>query len=231
MSIPTKQSLLVPYVVNFSDRITATPGAFDCDAGDATALSAVVDPYVAAATPLLVPENRSRPGTAARRAAQAAMMPVLRALYLRVQSSLAVTDANKVLLGVTMKSAPSPVPVPGTWPGMDILSTVGRKVKVRLHDDSGDGKRAKPPGVVGAVVASYYGPNPQDPSLYKWEGSTNRSIFEVEFPASVAPGTVVYLSAMWLNAKNQNGPACPPVATTIQFVQGMGSNAQLKIAA
>jgi hypothetical protein len=41
----------------------------------------------------------------------------------------------------------------------------------------------------------------------------------------------VYLSAMWLNAKNQNGPACPPVATTIQFVQGMGGAATLSLAA
>ena len=231
MSIPTKESLLVPYVQNFSDRLTATPELFDCDAADASALVAVVDPYVAAAVPLLVPENRSRAGTALRNSMKAAMMPVLRDLYGRIQSSINVSDSNKIEIGVTIKSAPTPIPVPGTWPSMDIVSTIASRVKVRLHDDSGEGKRAKPPGVVGAVIMSYHGPYPGNSSLYKWEGSTNRSVFEIEFPESVVPGTVVYLSAMWLNAKNQNGPACPPIATTIQFVQGMGDDDEERLAA
>jgi hypothetical protein len=231
MAVPTKDSLLVPYATNFSSRVTTSPLVFGLSAGQATALSAVVNPYLAAAQVVSSPGNRSTSLVNIKNQAKTAMLPVLREMYGLVQANLSVADDNKLLLGVTLRAEPSPIPVPGTWPGMDILSTIGRKVKVHLHDNTSETKRAKPPGVVGAVITSYHGPNPENPALYKWEGSTNRSTFEIEFPESVAPGTVVYLSAMWLNAKNESGPACPPQRTTIQFVQGMGGAPTLSLAA
>lgn len=217
MAIPTKNSLLVPYVTNFNERLTATPVLFGLLAADATALDDVVQPYLTAAQAASVEGNRSPALISTRNSMQAAMMPVLRDMYGRIQANSAVADSDKLLIGVTVRAAPTPQPIPSVEPAMDVISVNGHRVRVRLHDAAGDGKRSKPAGVKGATVMSYHGPNPENPSLYRWEGNTNRSIFEVEFPDTLAPGTPVYLAAMWLNERGQNGPACVPVVTYIQF--------------
>ena len=40
---------------------------------------------------------------------------------------------------------------------------------------------------------------------------------DVLFPESVAPGTQVWLTAVWFNERKQMGPACAPVGAQINF--------------
>jgi hypothetical protein len=221
MGIPYKDSLLAPFAGNFSTRVSASAATFGFSSTQATALAAVVDGYQAALTALDNARNsgdRSKSLVMAKDDSRFAMLTTLRAMYGAVQTSSTVADSNKALLGVTVRRPPSPVPPPLVVPSLEVVGVDGRVVKVRIHDAAGTGKRSKPPGVKAAAVCTAVGPvAPSDPTAYKWEGSTTKSTFVIEFPESVVPGTLVHITAMWLNAKQQSGPACVPVSAQIQF--------------
>jgi hypothetical protein len=225
MAIPTKDSDLVSFGTNFSDRITATPATFHLLAADATQYSTLLAAYVAAYTAnrsAQESKNRSSSLAAAKDSAKNSFLPYARSLYSRVQADPAVLDSDKLLLGITVRALPVQNPVPVVSPAVDIVSVTGRTVKIRVHDAEGEGKRFKPPLVKGAAVCTHIGPTaPTDPSAYTWQGNTTRSIVDIPFADDLAPGTVVWITAMYFNERQQNGPACTPVSATLQF--GMSS--------
>jgi hypothetical protein len=65
---------------------------------------------------------------------------------------------------------------------------------------------------------------PMDISQWKFETSTTRTSFDIEFPASVAAGSQVWLCAFWFNPRAQSGPACQPV--TAYLAGGVGGSLQ-----
>ena len=227
MAISTKDSDLVSFGTNFSTRITATPATWHLLAADATQYSTLLAAYVAAYTAnrsALDSKIRSSSLAAAKDLAKDSFLTYARSLYSRVQADATVADADKLLLGITIRATPVPTPVPSVSPAVDIVSVTGRTVKIRVHDAAGDGKRLKPPGVKGAAICTHVGPTgPTDPSAYQWQGNTTRSIVDLPFADDLAPGTVVWITAMYFNERQQNGPACTPISATLQF--GMSSEA------
>ncbi len=215
MGIPKKDSQLVQYSKNVAERLTDSPGTWHMTAPEATAFGMLAVGYEASYDALMSARNsgtRSKSLLSAMTAARSDMLDSLRGIYGAVQSSPTISDADKDLLGVTVKRKPTPIPVPQGVPQVDVVAVNGSVVTVRIHDAAGDGKRSKPAGVVAAAISSAHGPVvPTDPSAYKWEGSTTKHVVEIVFPESVTPGT------KWLNAKQQAGPGCTPVSATIGF--------------
>lgn len=221
MAIPTKPSLLAAYSTNFNTRIVASPSTFNLTVLQATTYTGLHDPYIAAYEAAAAMGARSRSLIAARNTARTALLAYARQLYGFVQSSGSVSNANKELLGVRVRSMPTPQPVPAFAPALDIVSVNGRTVRIRLHDSQNAGRRGKPPGCAGAAVFSFVGAEaPDDPALYTFQGNTTQPKFDVTFPNSVAPGTLVWLTAMWFNERALSGPACTPISTNTQFGSG-----------
>jgi hypothetical protein len=134
-----------------------------------------------------------------------------------VQATPTVTPEQKSDLGLTVRDVePSPIPPPASAPEVLVLSAVVRTLRVRLIDPANPTRRGKPLGVAGASVFSYVGETaPADLSAWKFEGSSSRTSFQVEFPATVAAGAKVWVSAFWFNAKQQQGPAATPQSANI----------------
>src|SRR5689334_12161070 len=132
MSIPLKESLLVPWSSNFNARIAATPEAFGLTAAQAAAFAALHDPFVAAYEAMMVARaegTRSESQTAAKDDAKEALIAYGRELYSVVQASAAVSDADKVLLGVHIPSGKrSPIPAPASRPRVNVVSVAARRV-------------------------------------------------------------------------------------------------------
>ena len=117
-----------------------------------------------------------------------------------------------------LPAQPSPIPAPNFAPRLTVVSVDGRLVKVRLSDPANPTRGRIPGGVNGAIVMSHVGPTaPSDPSAYRMEGPTSRTSVDILFPESVAPGTQVWLTAVWFNERKQMGPACSPVGTHINY--------------
>jgi len=221
MAIPLKDSLLVPFASNFSDRINTSPASFGLVIGQATALADLVGPYVDAVTALNLARadgTRSESLTTTRDTTKAALLSYARELYSFVQANTNVTDANKVLLGVHIRdTTPTPVPAPTVPPAMELVSVFARTVKVNIYDPTSSSHRSKVSGAVGAYVYTFTGEDyPTDPSLWQFQGSATKGNFDIVFPDTVANGAQVWICAAWVNRRGETGPVNSPIAAIVQ---------------
>jgi hypothetical protein len=214
---PNTDAGLLAWSLNLSTLITSTPTAYGLVTADATAYAALHASF-ASALAECDPGVRNKAAVAAKNAAREALKNAARLLAKRIDGTATVTDAQKIELGLTVRSQPSPIPAPSHAPALDVVSVSGRTVKIRLHDATDASRRGKPAGVAGATVFSFVGEDaPTDPSAWKFEGNTTLTSFDIVFPNSVAPGTKVWTCAFWRNERDASGPACEPVSTNIQF--------------
>jgi hypothetical protein len=235
MAIPTKDALLVPYSLNFSTRATATPAAFQISVADESALMNLQQVYSDAYAALVAARDsgtRSQSLTATKDVAKAAMLVLLRKLYTQVQVNPAVTEANKVLIGVHIKKTnPSPKPAPIARPGMDVVSVFGRTITLNIHDSASSTKRAKAPNTTQAFVYTFVGTSyPSDPSLWQFNGFATTNKHEITLPDSVPAGAQIWICAAWANQRGI-GPTSLPISTNIQGGGVEEVEAAMKIAA
>lgn len=68
----------------------------------------------------------------------------------------------------------------------------------------------------GVQLFSYIGAAPPaDASAWKFEGFKTRAVNTVQFPADLAPGSVVWFTAFWQNPRGETGPGCAPLSAII----------------
>ena len=222
MAIPTKDSSLVDWSTNAKTRLTASPATYGTTAPVAAQYATLHGAFVTAYDNLVTARaggTRSESLTSLKSAAKYALLAFARPLYKQIQANTAVTAAAKIELGVVVPDVlPSPVPPPAMAPALSVVRVDGRVVRIRLADPAHPTRRRLPLGVNGATVMSYVGATPPaDPFAFKYEGSTSRTTVDVLFPESVAPGTQIWLTAFFFNARKQNGPACAAVGATINY--------------
>ena len=70
--------------------------------------------------------------------------------------------------------------------------------------------------MAGASVFSFVGATPPV-GVFGWnfEGNTGRTIIDAQFAGTLAPGTVVWLTAFWYNPRAESGPGCSPVSAIL----------------
>lgn len=201
----------------FHTKIAATPTAFGLVAGDATAYGVKQAAYATGYLAAIDPETRTKAKVATKNAAKQALKDATAALAKKIDGTTTVTDEQKIELGLNVRKTPSPVPVPEDQPKIDILSVVGYAVKIHVHGD-GEFSRGFPPSVKGAQVYSYIGATPPaDPRAWTYEGASTKSVIDVIFDDSTAPGAQVWLRACFFNPRNLCGPANEPVSTRLQY--------------
>jgi hypothetical protein len=213
--LPTREADLVIWSNNFSAKINATPTAYGLTAAQASTYRGLHNTFVAASQTANNPATRSPSNIMAKDTAKAALIANARLLARIIQTCPTVTDTQRTDLGLTVRSGPTPVPAPSIAPGLEIVSTTGNTVRIRLHD-SPSTRRGKPAGVTGAAVFSFVGAvAPTDSAAWKFEGNTSRTVLDVTFPGTTAPGARVWFTAFWFNQKKQSSPACAPTGTNI----------------
>jgi hypothetical protein len=211
-----KDADVVAGSANFASQISASAADFGLTPAQATAFGLLNTSLQGAYTQAKDPSTRSPVAVAGKNSAIRAMRASAILLARIVYATPAVTDAQLVGLGLLPRSTRQPIPVPNTPPVVETVSVVGRLVTVRLHGAETE-RRGKPFGAVGANVYSYVGSAPPaDPRDYHFEGTATRTITRIQFPDTVAGGATVWLSARWISARGQTGPACAPVGVTIQ---------------
>src|SRR5262245_5210274 len=135
MAVPKKDSLLVNYSTNFNTRGVAAPADFGLSVPQMTAFTALHEAWLDAYTACNVEGGKNKALVAEKNQAKANLLPYARELYAQIQFSLTVTDENKTLMGVTIRSnQPTPVPPPADPPKLTKLSVVGTVVKYQVAD-------------------------------------------------------------------------------------------------
>jgi hypothetical protein len=196
---------------NYSTLISATPTAFGLSAPQATALAGLYEAFDVAYLLAVDPITRTKGKIAMKNSKRKELRDYARVLAKLIKAFPAITAEQLINLGLNVPSADaSPINPPTTAPVMEIASVIGRTARVRLRGADSD-RRGKPDGVWAANIYSYVGTSPpSDVSAYKMEGESTRTDFDIEFPATLAPGTQVWISCCWKSPRMMTGPACVP---------------------
>jgi hypothetical protein len=195
--LPDRDTALLAWSLNFSSLITSTPTAYGLVAADATAFALLHTGY-ATALAACDPGQRNKSAVATKNSAKASLKTSARLLANKINGTASVTDAQKLELGLTVRAQPSPIPPPAFAPAVDLVSVVGRTVRIHIHDSQEANRRGRPVNVKGASVFSFVGAEPPaGPDGWKAEGITNMTKVDIAFPESVAAGAQVWITAQW----------------------------------
>lgn len=207
---PSREAELLIWAANFDQLITATPVAFGLTAAQATAFGNLRSDFVAKYATAVEPTTNSRAAVVAKNESKAALLEGARELIAIVQAFPGTTNEMRAGLGIKVRDGePTPVPPPSVSPEIDIVSSVMRTVRLRVHNETTLGRR-KPDGVAGALIFSFVGaqpPAPQDTHLWKFEVNTTKTTADVQFPSDVPSGATVWFTAFWYNPRGESGPA------------------------
>ncbi len=211
--LPSKDADLLAWANSFSAKITATPVAYGLVAAQATAFSALLTTWSADLAVATDPATRTRAAIAAKNASRTPLKAEARELARIINAFPSITNEQRIELGLTPRSGTiSPINPPTECPVLEVVSAIGRTLKLKLRS-SDSNRRGKPADVAGATLFSYVGSAPPaDIAAWKFEGSITKTVFDCEFPASVAAGAQVWLCAFWFSPRAQSGPACQPVS-------------------
>jgi hypothetical protein len=219
--LPNKDADLLAWAQNFYAVANLAPTTYGLTAAQLTAFNTLVTSYQTALA-ACEPGVRNKAAVFTKNGVRANLKNSARLLAKLVEGTATVTNAQKATLGLNVRAMPTPIPPPAFAPQVDVVSVVGRTVKIRLHNSETTDRRGKPAYVKGASLFSFVGPTaPTDPNAYKFEGNTTLTVMLVAFPETVAPGATVWITAVWFNERAQSGPAATPVSAVIQYGMSM----------
>src|SRR4051812_10022026 len=212
---PRKDQLLLAWSLNFKTLISLSPIIYGLTASQATQYGAAHDLFASTLQTATEPSTRTKAAVAAKDSAKVTLRALAGSFGGMVEKNIAVTDAQKIDLGLTVRAQPSPIPAPSSAPVIAIVSTTGRTVKIKLKDID-TARRGKPLGVHGCAVFSYVGATAPTTTMgWHFEGNTNQTTFDVEFPETVPAGAQVWFTAMWFNPRSQSGPPATFISTNL----------------
>jgi hypothetical protein len=130
-----------------------------------------------------------------------------------------VTSAQRLELGLPIHAeGRTKIPAPATAPHINVRSVSGWTVKLQLTNPGSDSPNARPPGVAGATIFSFVGDDaPTNPSAWEFFRNVTRAKVTLGFPTTLAPGTKLWLTAVWRNPTEAKGPYAVPVSTQINY--------------
>lgn len=206
--IPAKIAAYALWVANFSSKLTATPVAFGLVAGDAVAVATQATAFATAYALSSTPATRTSATIAQTNNVRALATATIRPYAVRIAANSAVTDANKVSIGVTIRSTtPTPVPAPTTAPALSLLSATFLQHQLRYVDVSTPTTKAKPFGATGMEVYIAVGiAAAVDPSVAPYRGNYTKSPMTVAFDAGDKGKTATYF-ARWTTTAGPGGVA------------------------
>lgn len=210
--LPSKDAELLAWSATFNTYIAINQAAVGLTIEQTVAYDAAQTDYASAYELVQDRVTRSPANIEDKNVKKRALIELTREFVNIVQANPGTTDTMRSAMGITVRdSTPTPVPVPGEPPTIDITGVSGFTIKLRLHNGDST-RRAKPNGVKGATLFSYVGEEPPtDLAAWKFEGNVTRTITSVTMPGTVEPGSKVWLTAFWFNTRAESGPATTPV--------------------
>lgn len=217
---PSKESELVSWSTIFSTRINADSALYGLTDPQANAYETLHLAFVAAYNTVQDPFTNSKQAVIAKNEAKEALLYGTDGaweLVRIIQAFPGITDALRGELGLRIPDTEQTrIPAPTTPPNLSIISTFGRSIKVRLQDQENPSRRGKPDGVQGATILYHVGETaPSDPALWVFSMNTSSTLFNVEIPMTVEPGSKVWLTAFWFNARKESSQAASAESTSI----------------
>lgn len=155
--LPVKDSDFAAWLLNFSTLLTASPATYGLAAPDAVAVAAQNTAFQAAYTAATDPSTRTAVTIAAKDAARASAEAVVRPFAVQISLNPAVDNADKVAIGVTVKSSTkTPIPAPVAVPSIELIKAQPLTQQLQIRQ-VGSTSKAKPDGCISIEVARSVG--------------------------------------------------------------------------
>lgn len=213
--IPRREGDLMPWGANLVAIVATDYALLGLTEADATELGTLYGDFDSAWRTARDPLTRGDATIYAKGLLKARFIALVRKLVGIIQKNPAVTNQQRLALGITIPKQRAPVPPPAVTPTVDVVSVSGRTVRLTVHD--GTDLRAKPDGVAEAWIYSAIGENaPEAEEAWRLIGIATRNRKSVRIVEATA-GQKVWLRARWANAKAQAGPMGAAVSTAMQL--------------
>ncbi len=200
--------------IHFSQTISLDPAAYGLNQQQADDYAAANALWVAAYEAAADEQTRTRLLVAAKRAAAATIRALASNLAQIINGTPGVSDAQKLDLGLSVRTRPSRIGRPTHRPLVEVLAVTGRTVMLRIHDAN---RRGKPAGAAAAWVYTFIGETyPADADQWRNEGAATRAKHSITFPSALPAGQQVWIRAAWVNPRQEPGPMSMPITTNLQ---------------
>jgi hypothetical protein len=216
--LPNTDGALLRFVLHFSEKVSAGPGVYGLTSLQATQFAASCQAY---ADRFRVNSNlnaRSRITVQEKNAAKQTLKEEARRLVSIVRGQPQLSDAQLTELGLDVrKRTQTPIAAPTSAPTLRVRIEDGGRVLLQVNDSQVSGRR-KPADVHGATFFMYVGEDaPGGPEAFRFLRSAGKTTIRTQLPDDLAPGTRVYFTAIWFNAKGDHGPATTPISIQVPF--------------
>jgi hypothetical protein len=214
--LPSRDADLDIWALNFSTLIAAAPITYGLVAADATAITNAFNSWHTAFLAATNPATRTVATVATKNIQKRNLLGVVRGYAATIRVNRAVTDANKLALGLHVRdTGPTPVPAPATKPVLSIARMTQGAQEIRATDEATPNKRAKPAGSAGLLIYRAIGTAPiNDPEAATFMAFVGKPGIESSF-THADNGKVATYFARWTNSKGEVGPWSQGVSGSI----------------
>ena len=209
--IPSNDRQLLAVSTTIADGVAPAPEDFGLDAPAVAELRSLTAAFADALAAATDPKTRGHATVFAKSEAKKLLAAYLRRVVRNIQGCIKVSDQQRTDLGLPVRKAvQTPVPPPTAKPRATAAAGPGRTLQVTVQDPD-DGRRSRPDGAAGTTILSYVGEvPPADVSGWTFEQNVSGREATLYFNASLPPGTLVWVTAFYYNARGQSGPAATP---------------------
>lgn len=188
---------------NFSTKLTAVPANYGLIAGDAVIVAAVAGPFAAAYAISSIPVTRTSATIATTNAARSAAEAVIRPYATRISGNPTVDDADKLIIGVTVRATGrTPIPAPTDAPTISVIAQIPLSAKFEYATPGFVGK-SKPDGAISVEVRQSIGVvAATDPDQCTHVSDFTKSPFNLAYDA----GSQGKISTLFARFKTRSGP-------------------------
>jgi len=217
--IPARDVDFNDWLLNFSTLLTAAPATYGLSAPDAVIVAGQQTAFSAALALATNPATRTSVTVASKDAARASAEAIVRPYAVNISLNPAVTNGNKVAIGVTVRSnIPTPIPAPVTPPSIQLVSATPLVQQLQVRQ-VGSTSKAKPAGCIAIEIARSVGTVPAtDPAQLTIIGQYGKTPLIQNF-TEPDQGKIVTYAARY---RTRSGPAgvsqAGPWSALISFV-------------
>ena len=213
--IPPQDADFDAWQINFLTYANANLAGLGLVAADVNPLNTASGTWTAAYQAHVAAQASAESATQGKKVARTSFVALIRALVARLQASPQVDDAERGALGITVPGGPG---IPGGPPTTRPLLTVecGRlQHTLGFMDESTPGKKAKPPGVMGAEIWVKIGsPPPTDVGEMDFLALDTRTP-HVAVYGGADGNKIAYYWARWVKTTGEKGPWSEMASATI----------------
>lgn len=219
--IPAKDADFSAWLLNFATLITAAPTTYGLTAPAAVIIQAANDAFQPAYALAIDPGTRTAPTVAEKDAQRASAEATVRPYAVTISRNAAVTDENKVAVGVNLPNfSPVPIPPPSTYPMPSLRSAAPLSHLLGYADSGAPSGKKKPYGVIGCEIFRAIGTVPAvDPSQATYYNTATKAPFTSSFSGPDV-GKIATYFMRWTTRSGPSGiaskgPFSAPLALTI----------------